>query len=116
MSNKHEGSVPAGGFQLDPKDPKFDTHNMIANGVVQAAIKWLNKADLTGDGVADLPQFAPYFFKALPHIMQLASLIDWKKVFDWVMSQGFFKDHHLASSAVEKINTEVDAASKVIST
>ena len=88
-------------FQLDKKELCADVP-LMARPVVGSLIDWLNKADLNHDGKADLSQAAPFFFRAMPVILELAPLVDWEALLGVFLAK-FTKDQPAAKVKVDKL-------------
>lgn len=76
MGKKNEDApLRPGDYQIDEKDPIFDTGNFMINGGIKGLIQWFNKLDFNGDHIRDVAQLAPIVIRLIPVFVAAAPLI-----------------------------------------
>lgn len=85
MSKEKDPEVVIGkeDFQLVAKD--FHTKNPLFNMAIDGVVKTINFFDANHDGKSDLAQMAPIGKKAFPVLMAVLPLVQWDKVWLWVL-------------------------------
>lgn len=71
-------------FQLNAKD--FHTKNPVLNMAINALVDAVNKFDANKDGKSDIGQLAPIAQKLLPVVLAVGPLVDWSKVWSFVVN------------------------------
>lgn len=105
--------VDQSGFQLNKTDLLKDVP-LLLKGPAGQLIDYMNSADWTNDGKADLCQIAPYVFKALPLIQAVLPYVQVEKFVDWFVNHDFITDKAKAKVEIVKLLQLVMAAKETV--
>lgn len=88
MGKEKDKKVDQSGFQIDKK-AVLEKVPLMLRGIVGQVIDFLNSADLTEDGKADISQLGALAAKCLPIAQKVLPYINVEKFIDWFVKHDF---------------------------